>query len=158
MLNTDDVVEIAGHKNPDSSQVDQEPACRGLSARGSRPCRCAVFDQRRGYPCRRSHPPAVDQAATREQRETFIENWHRRAFGMRTPCHSEMVFRAWSKRAPLDIRKMITKWGSCNPTDRQIWINLELAKKSPKALDDVILHELAHFHLAAARRAVHAGS
>ncbi|WP_282128825.1 M48 family metallopeptidase [Roseobacter litoralis] len=43
------------------------------------------------------------------------------------------------------MRKMKTKWGSCNPEKAQVWLNLELAKKQPPALDYVILHEIAHF-------------
>ena len=40
---------------------------------------------------------------------------------------------------------MKTKWGSCNPARGQVWINAELAKKPPRALDYVILHEMTHF-------------
>lgn len=43
------------------------------------------------------------------------------------------------------MRRMRTKWGSCNPDKRLVWLNLELAKKPLTALDYVILHEMAHF-------------
>lgn len=43
------------------------------------------------------------------------------------------------------IRRMKTKWGSCNPDKRTIWINAELFSKPASAIDYVILHELAHF-------------
>lgn len=42
------------------------------------------------------------------------------------------------------IKKMKTKWGSCNPIDRRIWINLELAKKPVHCLEYIIVHELVH--------------
>lgn len=42
------------------------------------------------------------------------------------------------------IRPMKTKWGSCNPDKRIIWLNAELAKKPERMLDYVIVHELAH--------------
>ena len=42
------------------------------------------------------------------------------------------------------IRKMKTKWGSANTKDRRIWINLELAKKSPNSIEYVAVHELIH--------------
>ncbi|GAM75658.1 putative metal-dependent hydrolase [Vibrio ishigakensis] len=32
------------------------------------------------------------------------------------------------------IKKMKTKWGSCNSTDKRIWLNLELAKKAARVL------------------------
>lgn len=43
------------------------------------------------------------------------------------------------------IKKMKTRWGTCNPRDRRIWLNLELAKKSFHCIDYVFVHELVHF-------------
>ena len=42
------------------------------------------------------------------------------------------------------IKRMKTKWGSCNPDARRIWLNLELAKKPVQCLEYLIVHELAH--------------
>ena len=42
------------------------------------------------------------------------------------------------------IKKMKTKWGSCNSRARRIWLNLELAKKPVQCLEYIIVHELAH--------------
>jgi predicted metal-dependent hydrolase len=42
------------------------------------------------------------------------------------------------------IRRMKTKWGSCNHETGHIWINLELAKKHPHSLEYVVVHEMAH--------------
>ena len=42
------------------------------------------------------------------------------------------------------IRKMKTRWGSCNTRAGRIWISLELAKKSIKCLEYVVVHEMAH--------------
>lgn len=44
----------------------------------------------------------------------------------------------------LKIRKMISKWGVCNISDRTITLNLELIKLDTKYLDYVIVHELCH--------------
>jgi predicted metal-dependent hydrolase len=46
--------------------------------------------------------------------------------------------------AAFGIRKMKTKWGTCNATARRIWVNLELAKKPVRCLEYIVLHELAH--------------
>jgi predicted metal-dependent hydrolase len=42
------------------------------------------------------------------------------------------------------IRKMKTKWGTCNVAARRIWLNLELAKKPGQCLEYIVVHELAH--------------
>ena len=39
---------------------------------------------------------------------------------------------------------MTTRWGTCNAKTRKIWLNLQLAKKTPESLEYVILHELIH--------------
>jgi predicted metal-dependent hydrolase len=43
------------------------------------------------------------------------------------------------------VKRMKTKWGSCNIEARRVWLNLELVKKPPQCLEYVIVHELAHF-------------
>lgn len=42
------------------------------------------------------------------------------------------------------IRRMKTKWGSCNTETRRIFLNLELAKKPPECLEYILVHELVH--------------
>ena len=42
------------------------------------------------------------------------------------------------------IKKMKTKWGSCNVDARRIWINLELVKKPVQCLEYIVVHELVH--------------
>ena len=42
------------------------------------------------------------------------------------------------------IRRMKTRWGTCNSKAGRIWINLELVKKSEYCLDFIIVHELTH--------------
>jgi predicted metal-dependent hydrolase len=42
------------------------------------------------------------------------------------------------------VKKMKTKWGSCNITDRRIWLNLDLVRKTPSCLEYVIVHEMIH--------------
>lgn len=43
------------------------------------------------------------------------------------------------------IRRMKTKWGSCNRETRHIWLNVELAKKHPDCLEYIVVHEMAHY-------------
>jgi predicted metal-dependent hydrolase len=42
------------------------------------------------------------------------------------------------------IKRMKTKWGSCNHETNRIWLNSELAKKPPECLEYIIVHELIH--------------
>ena len=55
----------------------------------------------------------------------------------------------WQKKLDVEsevvgIRKMKTKWGSCNIEAKRIWLNLELAKKPPECIEFVLVHELVH--------------
>lgn len=42
------------------------------------------------------------------------------------------------------VRRMKTKWGSCNPHTRNIHLNSELGKKPRECLEYVLVHELVH--------------
>lgn len=46
--------------------------------------------------------------------------------------------------AAVGIKRMKTKWGSCNTTARRVWFNLELAKKDAACIEYVVVHELSH--------------
>src|SRR5690606_40718034 len=40
------------------------------------------------------------------------------------------------------IRKVKTKWGSCNDVSKTIWFNIELVKKPKECIDYIVVHEL----------------
>ena len=42
------------------------------------------------------------------------------------------------------IKKMKTRWGTCNIGARRIWLNLELSKKPSCCLEYVLVHEMTH--------------
>jgi len=42
------------------------------------------------------------------------------------------------------IRRMTTRWGTCNTATKRVTFNLELARRDPSLLEYVIVHELAH--------------
>jgi predicted metal-dependent hydrolase len=42
------------------------------------------------------------------------------------------------------IKRMKTRWGTCNVTARRLWLNLELVKKSEECLELIVVHELVH--------------
>lgn len=49
------------------------------------------------------------------------------------------------KRPEIYIRNMSTRWGSCNIGKHRIGLNVQLMKKDIKCIDQVVLHEVAHF-------------
>ncbi len=44
----------------------------------------------------------------------------------------------------IGVKKMKTKWGSCNIQAKRLWINSELAKKPAECLEYILVHELIH--------------
>lgn len=82
---------------------------------------------------------------TPEQRERVLAHWYReRLRALATP-----VIERWQGILGVTveewgIKKMKTKWGSCNANARRIWLNLELVKKPPECLEYLMVHELTH--------------
>jgi predicted metal-dependent hydrolase len=79
------------------------------------------------------------------QRERIMSNWYRAYLRETVPP----LIEKWEKKigikaADWGIKQMKTKWGTCNIKERRIWLNLELAKKSERCLEYVIVHELVH--------------
>lgn len=80
-----------------------------------------------------------------EQREAVMIRWYRETLKDRLPAltgkwEAEIGVSAES----WEIKKMKTKWGTCNAEAKRIWINLELAKKPTHCLEYIIVHELVH--------------
>jgi hypothetical protein len=42
------------------------------------------------------------------------------------------------------IKRMKTRWGTCNCEARRIWLNLELTKKPALCLEFILVHEMTH--------------
>jgi predicted metal-dependent hydrolase len=82
---------------------------------------------------------------TSEQRERALQVWYReRLRELAAPLIEKWQAALGVPLAAWGIKRMKTKWGSCNIADRRIWLNLELAKKPPECLEYLIVHELAH--------------
>jgi predicted metal-dependent hydrolase len=87
----------------------------------------------------------VRPGTSAEQRETILLRWHREQLKALIP---PLLYK-WQALlgvhvANWGIKKMKTKWGSCNPSARRIWFNLELAKKPILCLEYITAHELTH--------------
>lgn len=80
-----------------------------------------------------------------EQREAVLLRWYREQLKALIPPLLEKWQPILSVQvAHWGIKKMKTKWGSCNPTSRRVWFNLELAKKPAQCLEYIVVHELVH--------------
>jgi len=79
------------------------------------------------------------------QREQLLHRWYRAQLKSLIPP----LLEKWQPILGVHvddwgIKKMKTKWGSCNANARRIWFNLELAKKPARCLEYIAVHELVH--------------
>jgi len=86
-------------------------------------------------------PPGSDPL----KREQVLLAWYRRELKALIPS----LIKKWEEIIGVTVqdwgvKKMKTKWGSCNINERRIWLNLELAKKPVECLEYVVVHEMVH--------------
>ncbi len=87
----------------------------------------------------------VRPGTSREKREQILNDWYRRYMKAILP---DLIAR-WEpildvRVGDWGVKKMKTRWGSCNIQNRRVWLNLELAKKPPACLEYVLVHEMVH--------------
>ncbi len=86
------------------------------------------------------------EGATPQRRREYLDGWYREQLRQAVPA----LISKWEQKLDLkvprwSIRRMKTKWGSCNRETRHIWINVELAKKHPDCLEYILVHEMTHY-------------
>ena len=79
------------------------------------------------------------------KRKEVLDEWYRAEMKKIVP----KMIEKWEKiigvkASEFGIKKMRTKWGTCNIEAKRIWLNLELAKKPLECLEYIITHELVH--------------
>lgn len=80
-----------------------------------------------------------------EQRERVLQRWYRDQLKALIPPLLEKWQETLGVRvADWRVKRMKTRWGTCNAKARRIWLNLELAKKPVQCVEYIIAHELAH--------------
>lgn len=87
----------------------------------------------------------VRSGADANRRRQTVHDWYRAELKARIPG----LIDKWGPVIGVNIdewgvRKMKTRWGSCNRQAHRIWLNLELAKKPPECLEYVVVHEMVH--------------
>lgn len=87
----------------------------------------------------------VREESTIEHRANILNEWYRENIKREIP----KLLEKWQKIIGVTaeewgVKNMKTRWGTCNVRDKRIWLNLQLAKKHPKCLEYVVVHELVH--------------
>jgi len=80
-----------------------------------------------------------------DKRALILNEWYRQEIKALIP---ELI-RKWEpimgvKVDDWGVKKMKTRWGTCNIGARRIWLNLELMKKPMACLEYVLVHEMVH--------------
>lgn len=87
----------------------------------------------------------VTPGTSRDNRELALNEWYRAEIKNRVPTLLEKWEPVIGVRvAEWGVKRMKTKWGSCNIAERRIWLNLELAKKPAECLEFILVHEMVH--------------
>lgn len=78
-------------------------------------------------------------------RRSTLDRWYRRELKEAVPA----LLEKWQPIIDVEVdkvvvRRMKTKWGTCIGHSRTIWLNPELAKKNPRCLEYIVVHELTH--------------
>jgi len=79
------------------------------------------------------------------KREQIMQEWYRKELNR----FLEKAIVKWENKIGVKtntwgIRRMKTRWGTCNHKKNNIWLNLELAKKPENCIEYVVVHELLH--------------
>jgi predicted metal-dependent hydrolase len=80
-----------------------------------------------------------------DKRQEIIEDWYREQLKAEAPT----LIAKWERRMDVTVdrfyvQRMKTKWGSCNPENRSIRLNTDLARKPRECLEYIVVHEMAH--------------
>lgn len=88
---------------------------------------------------------SIRPESSEAKRQEIVENWYRTELKQLIT----QLLPKWEKIIGVEchsfgVKKMRTKWGTCNPDAKRIWLNLELAKKPVECIEYIIVHELVH--------------
>ena len=83
--------------------------------------------------------------ASPQYRERALDKWYKQRFYELLPA----LIEHWQGIIPVRaknwrLRKMKSRWGTCNTVAQRIWLNLDLIKKPLPCLEYVLVHELVH--------------
>ena len=87
----------------------------------------------------------VRPGTDRDGRQAVLDAWYRERLRTVVPG----LIEGWEPKLDVEVadwrvKRMKTRWGSCSVQARRIWLNLELAKKSERCLEYIVVHEMVH--------------
>ncbi len=87
----------------------------------------------------------VRPGADDEKKQAIVAQWYRDQIKAAVPA----LIAKWGPLMDVTVERffvqqMKTKWGSCNPGNRCIRLNTDLAKKPRECLEYIVVHEMAH--------------
>lgn len=78
-------------------------------------------------------------------KQKILYNWYRKELRNRLNVLVNKYATVMQLPVPkFSIRKMKTKWGSCLTDNKNIWFNIELAKKPIECVEYIVVHEMVH--------------
>jgi len=87
----------------------------------------------------------VPDGTDTEARLKLLQDWQRKMLRVEIPALIAKWETLIGREVPRwSIRRMKTKWGSCNRESGHLWFNLELAKKHSRCLEYLVVHEMVH--------------
>lgn len=87
----------------------------------------------------------LDPDADGETQEALLHELYRQALTAQLPLYTAKA-ESWTglKAKEYRLKKMRTRWGTCNPTAKRIWLSTKLAAYPPQCLEYILVHELVH--------------
>jgi predicted metal-dependent hydrolase len=87
----------------------------------------------------------IRSGSSEEKKQATLDQWYRAQLKEAVPP----VIAKWERLMGVKVnaffvRRMKTKWGSCNSDRSTIRLNSELAKKPHECLEYIVVHEMAH--------------
>jgi len=88
---------------------------------------------------------SVKTKSTLIKRKQVMQDWYRNE--LKNILRD--LIEKWQKKIGVEashwgIRRMKTRWGTCDEKTKRIWFNLELIKKPESCIQYIVVHELIH--------------
>ena len=78
-------------------------------------------------------------------KEAILQGWYRQQLQALVASYvPKLESKIGENVSEMRIKRMKTRWGTCNSRAKRIWLNSELAKKPIECIEYVLIHEMVH--------------